>query len=160
LPTHTHPTIEIPTESPGIPEPAPSAAFDSTSISAPVVVDPAEEVIAENQLVVAIPESDPKNVVEEKHKDKIRTESEERETHHTRSFHIIVGSYRNRQNAKRMVRELRKEGIDAEMIKRGDSRILVTVFSATTEQEAEKQLPWFRSKVISSAWVFESSNKD
>lgn len=117
-------------------------------------------VLPENNYGTAVPETDTKTEVEEKNNDVIRTESEENKTYHTRSFHVIVGSYRNRHNAKRMVRELRKEGIDAEMINRGDSRILVTVFSAKTEQEAEQQLPWFRSKVISSAWVFETYRKD
>lgn len=139
-------------------EPVPTT--DTTVEIEAVEIQSAAGDLPENNYGITVPETDTKTEVEEKNKDVIRTESEENKTYHTRSFHVIVGSYRNRHNAKRMVRELRKEGIDAEMINRGDSRILVTVFSAKTEQEAEQQLPWYRSKVISSAWVFESYRKD
>ena len=78
----------------------------------------------------------------------------------TLSFHIIVGSYKNRSNAKRMVRELRSQGIDSELIHRRDGHYLVSVFSTSSEQSAENQLPTFRSQIIASAWVFESSEKE
>jgi cell division septation protein DedD len=160
LPSNPAPVVESPLESLSVSEPVTVNTTDSTIISTPVVIESVEANLSENTTQIVVPDTDNKNEVAEKHKEKIRTESEEKETLHTRSYHIIVGSYRNRHNAKRMVRELRKEGIDAEMIKRGDSRILVTVFSAKTEQEAEQQLPRFRSEVIASAWVFESSRKD
>jgi cell division septation protein DedD len=76
------------------------------------------------------------------------------------SFHVIVGSYKNRSNAKRMVRELRSQGIDSEMIHRQDGHYLVSVFSTPSEQSAENQLPTFRTQIIASAWVFEYTEKE
>lgn len=75
------------------------------------------------------------------------------------SFHVIVGSYKNRSNAKRMMRELRSQGIQSELIHRRDDRYLVSVFAAPSQQSAENQLPLFRSQIIASAWVFESAEK-
>ncbi|MFM7903519.1 MAG: SPOR domain-containing protein, partial [Bacteroidota bacterium] len=57
------------------------------------------------------------------------------------NYHVIVGSYKNRQNAKRMVKELRTAGIEAEIISRRDGNYLVTVFTADSEKAAENELP-------------------
>lgn len=73
------------------------------------------------------------------------------------SYHVIVGSYKNRQNAKRMVKELRNAGVEADVIHRRDGNYLVTVFTADTEKAAENELPAFRTTVVASAWVFESA---
>ncbi|MFM8916834.1 MAG: SPOR domain-containing protein [Bacteroidota bacterium] len=73
------------------------------------------------------------------------------------NYHVIVGSYKNRQNAKRMVKELRTAGIEAEIISRRDGNYLVTVFTADSEKAAENELPAFRTTIVASAWVFESA---
>ncbi len=73
------------------------------------------------------------------------------------SYHVIVGSYKNRQNAKRMVKELSIAGVDAEIIRRRDGNYLVTVFTAASEKAAENELPAFRTTIVASAWVFESA---
>ena len=73
------------------------------------------------------------------------------------SYHVIVGSYKNRQNAKRMVKELSIAGVDAEIIRRRDGNYLVTVFTAASEKAAENELPAFRTAIVASAWVFESA---
>lgn len=73
------------------------------------------------------------------------------------NYHVIVGSYKNRQNAKRMVNELRVAGVEAEIIRRRDGNYLVTVFTAESEKAAENELPTFRTTIVASAWVFESA---
>jgi hypothetical protein len=153
-------TPEKPTENQPVSDTEALPITDTVISVIPEVVESTEDETLSGPEQVSIPETNIKTEVEEQPKEKIRTKSEKEETRNARTYHVIVGSYRNRHNAKRMVRELRKEGIDAEMINRGDDRILVTVFSAKTEQEAEQQLPLYRSKVISSAWVFESFAKD
>ncbi|MFM7766798.1 MAG: SPOR domain-containing protein [Bacteroidota bacterium] len=73
------------------------------------------------------------------------------------NYHVIVGSYKNRQNAKRMVKELRTAGVEADIISRRDDNYLVTVFTADSEKAAENELPVFRTTIVASAWVFESA---
>jgi len=73
------------------------------------------------------------------------------------NYHVIVGSYKNRQNAKRMVKELRTAGVEADIIRRRDGNYLVTVFTADSEKAAENELPIFRTAIVASAWVFESA---
>ncbi|MGR6087438.1 MAG: HU domain-containing protein [Arcticibacter sp.] len=73
------------------------------------------------------------------------------------NYHVIVGSYKNRQNAKRMVKELRTAGVEADIIRRRDGNYLVTVFTADSEKAAENELPAFRTAIVASAWVFESA---
>lgn len=76
------------------------------------------------------------------------------------SYHVIVGSFKNSRNARRLSRELRREQLDAEIIERTDGRHMVSVYSSKSEREAEQQLPFFRSKVIDSAWVFEYTERE
>ena len=75
------------------------------------------------------------------------------------SFHIIVGSFKNKSNALKLVQKLTSNYRSPVIVyRRGKAMHLVSVYAAESESDAEAMLPKIRAEVISSAWVLDEAS--
>lgn len=72
-----------------------------------------------------------------------------------KNYHIIVGSYRSRENADRLVEKLRTQGYDPEIILSDDPYVRVALFSLTVMQDAQDSLEQLRTEPgMERAWIW------
>jgi uncharacterized surface protein with fasciclin (FAS1) repeats len=71
------------------------------------------------------------------------------------SYHIIGGSFRSSENAKKLVAELKSKNIDAEIIGQNKAGLyLVSLLSSNNFTQISDALPEMKASAISTAWVY------
>ena len=72
-------------------------------------------------------------------------------------FHIIAGSFRKIENAKKFSEQLKTMGYDPQIINSGENLIRISIYSYTSETEALKKLYKLReTSEIKSVWILKS----
>lgn len=72
-----------------------------------------------------------------------------------KGYHIVVGVFKEKSNATKMVKTMKSKGFDAYVIADGGARYRATVYAGSSESDAISKLPDVQSKSgESNAWYF------
>lgn len=95
-------------------------------------------------------------VIESENATPEKTEESEVITTSSKKYEIIVGAFSMPDNAKRLVRELKKKGFNASLSSKKGNLQLVSSGSANNYEEALRELDQAKTEISSSSWLKEN----